>query len=131
MTRDSFVLYQDESGQPVSCAVLTVGSGRPHVVLTALQHGDEILSLETGIQVLEQLKKQSITGTVTLLTCLNPIGFRDGSRSLLSQTNELSSNQTNLNRVHPGDAAGSLAERIAAATDTYITGLDPDYVIDL
>lgn len=132
MRRTHFTLYRDESGHDVQCTVISVGSGAPHVVLTALQHGNEILSLDAALQVLHQLGQGMARGTITLLTCLNPIGFREGSRNVLNRSFDLAgSAQMNLNRLHPGKPDGTLAERIAHAVDQYITRLSPDYLIDL
>ncbi len=132
MRRTHFTLYRDEFGRDVPCAVLSVGSGTPHVVLTALQHGDEALSLDTGLQVLDRLSHENIHGTVTLLACLNPTGFREATRNVLNRSFDLAGSvQMNLNRLHPGNPNGTLAERTAHSVDQYISGLAPDYLIDL
>ncbi len=132
MRHSSFTLYRDEAGQNARCNVLSVGSGAPHVVLTALQHGNEVLGLEAGLQALQQLEAGIVHGTVTLLACLNPIGFQEGTRNALNRSFDLAgTTQTNLNRLHPGNPNGTFVDRMAYAIDQYITSLQPDYLVDL
>lgn len=123
-------LYTSVTNQPVNCSVLEVGEGTPHVVMTAVQHGDEIIGLEAGLQALDRLNGRTI-GKITLLTCLNPDGFHNQTREAFAARPSLNGGGANMNRQHPGDKNGTLPERIAANVDEYIQSLNPDVVIDL
>lgn len=126
---DSLILYADTLGQPVSSPVLRVGTGAPHVVMVALQHGWEIIGLDTALQVMNKIKQP--IGTITLISVASPMAYQDGSRLSGSTMGPSSKQQSNMNRVHPGQADGNAVERSAKAIDSYIQGLKPDYVIDL
>lgn len=121
-------LYQDMMGHSVTTPVVQVGSGTPHVVMVALQHGWELIGLDTGLQVMQQCNP---IGTLTLISVASPSAFQDSARLTAAQIDPQSRQTTNLNRVHPGNPNGTLAERSAWAIDQYIQSLQPDAVIDL
>lgn len=106
---DEIVLYEDLLGQSVKTPVLQVGSGSPHVVMTALQHGWELIGLDTALQVLAN-KEMEVNGTITLISVLNPSGFMSRSRFAGDNMGVYSTQTINLNRVHPGNKKGKMAE---------------------
>jgi predicted deacylase len=121
-------LYQDVMGQSVTTPVLRVGNGYPHVVMVALQHGWEIIGLDTALQVLHNIHP---TGTITLISVANPLAYQDGFRLAGNHMRPSAGQLANMNRVHPGRADGNVAERCAFTINHYIEKLKPDYLIDL
>ncbi len=121
-------LYTDSLGKEVTTPVLQVGSGAPHVGMVALQHGWEVIGLDTALQVMESAEK---IGTLTLISVASPLAYHDGTRLTGRHLGPSSKQDTNFNRVHPGDAEGNVAERSAWAIDQYLQSLKPDYIIDL
>lgn len=121
-------LYRDIMGNAVTTPVVQVGSGAPHVVMVALQHGWELIGLDTGLQVMQQCAP---IGTLTLISVASPSAFQDSTRFTAASLDPQSRQTTNLNRVHPGQPDGTLAEQSAWAIDQYIQSLRPDAVIDL
>lgn len=96
----------------------------PTAVVTANLHGDET----TGIGVVRRLDAwlvdHGFEGTVVLYPSCNPQGLR-------SQTRHVPADETDLNRVFPGNERGSWAARIAATLWEDLAGRSPDVVVDL
>ncbi len=126
---DDILLYNNPAGQPALCPVLQIGTGAPHTVLVALQHGWELIGLDTALQTVANAPE--VQGTITLLAAANPLGYLDRSRFVAAQQDPMSGITQNLNRVHPGNTTGTISEQSAAAIDAYISGLQPDFVLDL
>jgi predicted deacylase len=125
---DEIHLYSDFMGRPVSTPVLQAGNGSPNVVMTALQHGWEIIGLDTALQVMQNA---NISGTITLIPVCSPMAYSDGARITGRYMGPSSKQVTNMNRVHPGLSNGNIAERSSKAIDEYISALKPDFLIDL
>ena len=107
-------------------SVLTVSSGKPGpcVVVTANIHGDE----STGVGVVHNLSRclpdLLTAGTVHMYPTLNPGGLTANTRTLPGDGQDL-------NRMFPGKARGSAAERHAHCIWKDIQARSPDALIDL
>jgi predicted deacylase len=125
---DNLKLYVDPLGNEIKTPVTQVGKGAPHIVMVALQHGLEIIGLDTALQVLKNIRPK---GTLTLISVASPQAFLDGTRLSGHYAGASAGLTTNMNRVHPGDQKGNFVDRSARAIDKYIHSLKPDLVIDL
>lgn len=77
----------------------------PTIFLSAAIHGDELNGIEIIREVMSQLSKTKINGTVIAVPIVNVFGFNNASRYL--------PDRRDLNRSFPGNIKGSLASRIA------------------
>jgi uncharacterized protein len=77
----------------------------PVVFLSAAVHGDEINGVEIIKEVMKEIAKVDIKGTVIAVPIVNVFGFNNQSRYL--------PDRRDLNRSFPGSAKGSLASRMA------------------
>lgn len=97
----------------------------PVVWLTACAHGDEVGGMVVIQEVFKRLRKSPLRcGTLHAFPMMNPLGFEVGSR-------HVTLSEEDLNRSFPGDADGSLAERIAAHIFRHIVDTKPAAVLDL
>jgi predicted deacylase len=114
------------AGLPWSLPVLTVESQAdgPRAVVCANLHGDESIGIGVVHRLLERLPDALLRGSVRLYPSLNPEGLRAGSRRAPGE-------RTDLNRAFPGDARGSVAERIAHAVWHDIMDFGPAVALDL
>ncbi len=114
--------------------VVTVASGAerrgrspsrgPVVVVTANVHGDETTGVGAVLRLIPLLDATLTHGTVHLYPSLNP-------EALERRARKVPDDDLDLNRLFPGDAEGSPAERLAHAAWTDIAARHPDLVIDL
>ena len=107
--------------------LLEADSGRagPAVWLTACAHGDEIGGMVVIHEVFRALAKERLRcGVLKGLPLMNPIGFDSCSR-------HIPVSEEDLNRSFPGDAGGSLAQRMAARIFAALIDSNPDVVLDL
>ena len=77
----------------------------PKLWLSAAIHGDELNGVEIIRQVLEQVKPETLRGTLFAVPIVNVFGFIEQSRYL--------PDRRDLNRSFPGSETGSLASRLA------------------
>src|SRR5438105_11734123 len=84
----------------------------PQVLVTAGIHGDEPTGPGAAWYLGERLADAPLTGSVTVIPCVNVLALRASRRLIPGE-------DTDLNRFFPGRADGCLAERVAAA----LTGL--------
>ncbi len=123
-TRDIALKVSETSmGVPVSVPVRVVRGRRkgPSVFVTGAVHGDEL----NGTGVIRALMFQKLeldAGTLILVPVVNVFGFERHSRYL--------PDRRDLNRSFPGDAAGSLAFRLANVIFNEVIQRS-DYGIDL
>lgn len=97
----------------------------PVVWLTGCVHGEEVGGIAIIQEVFKKLKKEPLlNGAVYAFPLMNPMGFEMGSRSIGVSGDDL-------NRSFPGNAKGSLAERIADKIFTTIMATKPTLVLDL
>ena len=94
-----------------------VAAGRPEAVsgpcvyVQAAQHGREINGSVVCRRLHERLLEAELAGTVTIVPVVDPLTF---DRVSYTTPERLDSVNPNMNRVWPGDADGSLHERMAA-----------------
>lgn len=125
-------LFQDALGNTVSIPVLHHRSSRkgPHIVLTCLVHGDEVVGVHAALQLFDEVKRSKrFCGSLTVLSCLNFGGFEQSSRMFRSEFLNGSSGSQNLNRCF-GAQRGYLTDQVADRILAELKALKPDFVID-
>jgi predicted deacylase len=108
-------------------AVLSADSKVPGPViwLTACIHGDEVGGTAIVHDVFSELRKSGLTrGTVHAFPLVNSMGFENVSRYI-------NTDREDLNRCFPGNARGSMGERLARRLFDAIMKTSPDLVIDI
>jgi len=85
--------------------VLNGWEAGPKLWLSAAIHGDELNGVEIIRQVLEQVERDRLRGTLIAVPIVNVFGFIEQSRYL--------PDRRDLNRCFPGSETGSLASRLA------------------
>lgn len=103
-----------------------VGGDGPTLYVQAAQHGIELNGPAVLRRLHERLVGTHIAGTVVAVPVANPLAFDHRSYMTPAAYDALN---PNLNRVWPGDEAGSLAERMAAGL--WASAEDADAVLDL
>lgn len=98
----------------------------PTVYLQALQHGREVNGLEVLRRVHDRLLEADLQGRVVAVPVANPLSF-DHRRYLAPQ--RLDALNANMNRLWPGDPAGTLLEGMVARL--WSVAGEADYVVDL
>lgn len=106
---------------PVMCA--TSDNPGPTVWLTACSHGDEVSGIVVIQEVFKSIRRQLTRGCVQAFPLMNPLGFESGMRHITLSGEDL-------NRSFPGNANGSLGERIAHRIFDTIIATKPDLVVD-
>lgn len=97
----------------------------PVVLLTACIHGDEVGGIAVVHDVIAALKRQPLLkGALHGLPLINSMGFENVSRFI-------NTDREDLNRCFPGDAAGTIGQRIARRLFDTILRTQPSLVIDL
>ncbi len=79
----------------------------PTVLISAGVHCAEYVGIQAVIELSRELREAELWGSVLLLPVMNPTGFSHRTMSTVYE------DQKNLNRVFPGRADGTLADRIA------------------
>ncbi len=98
------------SGAELTIAVHVLrgdGDG-PAVGIVSAHHGEELFTTELMRRLRGMLLESRFRGTVLMVPCANPPSFEAGTRNTPIDMH-------NLNRVFPGDDAGWLTDKIAAA----------------
>ncbi|WP_276252549.1 succinylglutamate desuccinylase/aspartoacylase family protein [Halomontanus rarus] len=127
-TAQDVVLARLPSGVELSTTVHTyegVDDG-PTVYVQAAQHGREINGTETLRRVHERLSLRNLSGTLVTVPVANPLTF---DRVSYTTPEALDSVNPNMNRVWPGDDAGTLHQRMAGRLWEFVR--DADAVVDL
>ena len=75
-------------------------------------------------EIFRKAKKHLLRGSINAIPLMNPFGFEHGTR-------KITPSQEDLNRCFPGNAHGTLGERIASEIFSLIMGSHPDVVLDL
>ncbi|RLI10791.1 hypothetical protein DRO42_00075 [Candidatus Bathyarchaeota archaeon] len=113
-------------GQSVEIPFLVVNGARPgpRLYVQVAQHGSEVQGLEAVRRLLEEIDEKEMAGA--LIYCLpNPLAFRERVRATMFDPRP-----GGMNRVWPGDPAGSPTERMAYAVWTELVK-GADAVVDL
>ncbi|APW96652.1 succinylglutamate desuccinylase [Halobiforma lacisalsi AJ5] len=98
----------------------------PTLYVQAAQHGREINGTEVLRRFHERLPLESLSGTVVAVPVANPLTF---DRVSYTTPEILDSVNPNMNRVWPGDAEGTLHQRMAASLWEYAG--EADAIVDL
>lgn len=101
------------------------GRSGPTVWLTACCHGDEVGGIVVVQEVFRRLRRLPLNkGSLHAFPLMNPLGFEAAAR-------HITLSEEDLNRSFPGNATGTLAERIAFLIFQKIIATQPDVVLDL
>jgi hypothetical protein len=113
-----------EDGSPIEIPTVVLAGARPGptLLLTALLHGTELPGADTIRQVLEQVDPSALAGRVICIPVANPLAFLEHEQSSLRDG-------LNMNRVFPGQASGSITQRMAHVIYTHCVKA-ADAVID-
>ena len=103
-----------------------VDADRPTVYVQAAQHGREINGAAVCRRLHDDLRAADLTGTVHVVPVADPLTFDTVSYTTPEAYDAVN---PNMNRCWPGDADGSLHERMAATLWAYAG--DADYIVDL
>jgi predicted deacylase len=107
----------------VEFAVGQVGGGKPVALLVAGIHGDEGPWGSWAIhKLLRQTSADDLRGALRIVPVANPLAMEADARNAPLD-------MLDLNRVFPGDSAGSYTERVAALLAQQVEGID--VVIDI
>lgn len=103
----------------------------PTTVMTCMNHGDEVIGLNTALALVDFLKQNdsNFCGKIVIFSCMNQAGFWQNSRYFQGQNFETGI-IPNLNRIWPGDEK-SYAGLVAKDIFTQILNFRPDLVLDL
>ncbi len=118
------------TGSDLSARRLAVMEARapqegPVVWLTACVHGDEVGGIVVIQEIFKRLRKYPLKkGSLHAFPLMNPVGFEHTLRTLPASHEDI-------NRSFPGDAQGTLAERLAEKIFSTIITTSPTLVIDL
>jgi len=107
-------------GAPIGIPVLVVNGEQPgpRLALSAGIHGDEYDPMAAVRRVLAETDPATLRGTLIGLPCVNTPAFDAAARTS-------GIDHGNLNRIFPGDASGSISQRIAATfVDVVIPAID-------
>ena len=77
------------------------------VLITAGVHCAEYVGIETAIELSKEINPKNISGNIIIIPLINRSGFEHRTMSMVYEDGK------NLNRVFPGNAEGSVSERIA------------------
>ncbi len=126
-TAERVILARLPSGIPVETTVHTYGSGdRPTLYIQAAQHGREINGSAALRRLHQRLVETDLAGTVVAVPVADPLTF---DRVSYTTPEPFDSVNHNMNRCWPGDADGSLHERMAARLWEYAG--EADAIVDL
>ncbi len=106
----------------VSLKKYVFGSGEPRILITAGIHGDEATGVYAAIELIEELKKEKVAGSVVVVPVVNPLGFEARKR-------ENPVDNVDLNRVFPEGSGSPITRGIV--TSIWEDALSSDYVLDL
>lgn len=98
---------------PLPFIVVTGARSGPRVVVIAAQHGDEGFAILGCHRFAETIPCEELAGEVWLLPCLNVDGFTHGVRTSPFDRQDM-------NRVHPGNAEGTVTEQVAAVLAQHV-----------
>jgi predicted deacylase len=108
----------DGSTLGITVNVITGSSRRPRLVAVAGHHGDEHDGPTALITLWQQLRPESMRGSLVLVPVLNPPAFQAARRTSYED-------QLDMNRIFPGSPDGTVTERLAYAfCDQISTGAD-------
>ncbi|MFU8866630.1 succinylglutamate desuccinylase/aspartoacylase family protein [Natronococcus sp.] len=127
-TAEKVTLARLPSGVEITTTVHTYDGADdgPTLYVQAAQHGREINGTEVLRRFHDRLPLESLSGRIVAVPVANPLTF---DRVSYTTPEIIDSVNPNMNRVWPGNADGSLHQRMAARLWEYVG--DADAVIDL
>ena len=124
--RERVTLARLPSGVAVETTVHAYGDGEPVVYAQAAQHGREINGSAVLRRLHDVLADEPLSGTLVAVPVADPLTFDHVSYTTPEAYDAVNHN---MNRCWPGDADGSLHERMTATLWEYAG--DADYIVDL
>ena len=109
------------------CLPVTMISGKqegPTVLITAGVHGAEYIGIQTAMELSGELEPEELSGNVIFLLMANPDACYDFARFIVPEDGN------NLNQMFPGNAMGTLSEKIAWTMTVQLQS-QADYYLDL
>ena len=94
------------------------------VLITGGVHCAEYVGIETAIELSREINPDDISGNIIILPLINRSGFENRTMSVVYEDGK------NLNRVFPGNAQGSVSEKIAYFMEKELFKIS-DFYIDL
>ena len=127
-TAERITLARLPSGVPVETTVHTYEGDAegPTLYVQAAQHGREINGTEVLRRVHERVSRDELAGRLVAVPVADPLTF---DRVSYVTPESLDAVNANMNRVWPGDADGSIHQRMAARLWEYVR--DADAIVDL
>ena len=127
-TAERLTLARLPSGVPVVTTVHTYEGDHdgPTLYVQAAQHGREVNGTEVVRRVHERLPHDRLAGRLVVVPVADPLTF---DRASYVTPESLDAVHSNMNRVWPGDADGSLHQRMAARLWEYAR--EADAIVDL
>ncbi len=125
-TVDQLPVSRLTDGHELSLVVhrLTGSTDGPRLILLGGVHGDEPIGVEIARRAVESLSGLDFAGEVVVLPVCNPLALH-----ALNRNSPLDGG--NLNRVMPGDAGGTITDRIGAVLADFLRGSGGTHLIDL
>lgn len=116
-------------GQGWYIPVIVIRGARPgpRLLLTAAIHGDELNGIAVIHRLAAEIDPATLSGTLVMLPGLNTPGLMQQAREFTATPGYA---DENLNRVMPGDAHGSAAQRYAARLWAVMRA-NADFAVDL
>ena len=130
-TQSQLSLYTNALGQEQFIPILSYNSNKAgrKILLTCLNHGNEIIGAMSALQVFNQAKSDpNFTGEIIVMSCLNQAGMERNSR-FFEADNLYDTHTQNLNRNF-GTNGSSLTSMVANTILEFIVAEQPDLVID-
>ena len=130
-TQFQLSLYTNALGQEQFIPILRYNSNKAgrKILLTCLNHGNEIIGAMSALQVFNQAKTDpNFTGEIIVMSCLNQGGMERNSR-FFEADNLYDTHTQNLNRNF-GTNGSSLTSMVANTILEFIVAEQPDLVID-
>ena len=130
-TQSQLSLYTNALGQEQFVPILRYNSNKSgrKILLTCLNHGNEIIGAMSALQVFNQARNNpNFVGEIIVISCLNQAGMERNSR-FFEADNLYDTHTQNLNRNF-GTNGSSLTSMVANRILEFIVGEQPDLVID-
>ena len=130
-TQSQLSLYTNALDQEQFAPILRYSSNKAgrKILLTCLNHGNEIIGAMSALQVFNQAKTNpNFTGEIIVMSCLNQAGMERNSR-FFEADNLYDTHTQNLNRNF-GTNGSSLTSMVANTILEFIVAEQPDLVID-
>lgn len=112
------------SPYPVEITAICGSQPGKTLIVTAGIHGCEYVGIEALNRLKKELDPSGLSGRVILLPLVNPEGFYMGAKQTIPADGQ------NLNRMFPGDPAGTFSSRFAKILEKVLYP-EADFLMDL